>query len=684
MKDKSRKGLLFFTLIFIIAFALSACGEGEKERSPYEKYSEEASVEYGLQVINKISSLGDDPATGNRSAGSPAEKEAADYILQQMEDIGLENVTVDKVKVDGWTYKGANLTFIEADGSKVRIDLGGYATDLQVADEDLDILYLGQGREADYDGVDVKDKLVLIDIDQNNEWWITYPAFQAKVKGAKAVLAFSIMEEEDGERLGSQDICGPKDAPVFAISKKDSDILKNAIKKSANKSIKVTFNADSSVKEDSQTQNIWGEIPGKTDETILIISHYDGYYHSSFDNAQGVSQVLAIAKALKSSGYEPEKTLRFVAHGAEEWGLTDYEADWAIGAWMQIKENHPEWAESAFALINLDGSYTLEGVEEFGIETSNELTKFTKESLGDFIDDSNFEFAWTEMPNPYREDFGYSLAGIPAIAATNGLSEKYDAFSYHQSTDSIDAVGFNEDAYEFLLQMYGKLIFDLDNLSARPMDFGARFEAFKESLDKNVIDDEELIGLIDEHIALSAQISDKIADINKNGEDATEFNKELFKAFKEIQDEYLRLNWWLETIFPHENAQSNILAFNDAIASLEGGDVDAALEILYDVEFGYNASAFDKETCDYFIERMEKESHSGVSWNYKRVENTYSNVDDVIRSLIKKNEGKISDYQKEIKLLDDMIDIQEDYIKTFVKSEKESLTRTLKTLKELI
>lgn len=43
-------------------------------------------------------------------------------------------------------------------------------------------MYLGKGTEADYEGKDVTGKLVLVDINQRDEWWINYPVYQAHLK----------------------------------------------------------------------------------------------------------------------------------------------------------------------------------------------------------------------------------------------------------------------------------------------------------------------------------------------------------------------------------------------------------------------------------------------------------------------------------------------------------------------
>ena len=174
----------------------------------------------------------------------------------------------------------------------------------------------------------------------------------------------SILPVADENRISSQDICGPAYAPVLAISQKDSMTLQALLKASANDEITVTLNADSAVKPNSTTYNVWGEIPGKTDEVIYLFGHYDGYYHSSYDDASGLATALGIAKAMIDSGYKPDKTIRIVAHGAEEFGYSDSAYDWSCGAYQQIMVTHPEWAKKGFAIINIDGGYRGHGRNE--------------------------------------------------------------------------------------------------------------------------------------------------------------------------------------------------------------------------------------------------------------------------------------------------------------------------------
>jgi Zn-dependent M28 family amino/carboxypeptidase len=42
------------------------------------------------------------------------------------------------------------------------------------------------------------------------------------------------------------------------------------------------------------SSNVWGTLPGRTDENIFVIAHQDGYYEASLDNASGQSVMMAL------------------------------------------------------------------------------------------------------------------------------------------------------------------------------------------------------------------------------------------------------------------------------------------------------------------------------------------------------------------------------------------------------
>lgn len=698
MKQKNFKIILSITLVMLLSFGLIACS-GEEKPNAYDNFTAAIDTDFSKTIMTTLSEFGDDQDTGNRSAGSPAEHEAADYLYDTMKEIGLENVTKDAAIVDGWTYKGANITYKDADGNPQKIILGGYATTLVAKNEEIPLVYLGEGTAADYEGVDVTNKLVLIDIDQNNNWWINYPAYQAKVKGAKAVIAMSILTVEDEDRIGSQDICGPDDAPAFGISQKDSKALQEMINSSENKELMVTLNADSEVIPESTTYNVWGEIPGKTDDVIYLFGHYDGYYHSSFDNASGISTSLGIAKAIIDSGYIPDKTIRVVAHGSEEWGLSDSAYDWSMGSYKQITVNHPEWAKDGFAIINIDGGYPVEGEKNLGISSSHELSNFVQNSAKSVIDGSGYQFDFSMPASTGTEDLGWTEMGVPSIVAGEGETSIYFDNYYHCNTDSVSAAGFSEDTYQFNHELYGRILMDLDALAVRPMDFNTRFTALSESIDSGIIKDEALTKDVNKAVEVSAVLTDKIVKINKDylaavtagkedeaaslKEEATALNDKLFTLYKGIQDDFLRISWGLEVIFPHENYQANVGNLNDALKALKVGDVAAAYdESIPEIDYAWYATAFDKETYDYFVGQIYDRSDG--TWGEGRIEYPICDVYDLVQSLGTKYEMKNADLSGEIASLEKQLATQQGYLEQTVASEKEDLIKVTAEMEALL
>ncbi|MGL4337134.1 MAG: M28 family peptidase, partial [Turicibacter sp.] len=380
----------------------------------FRQFHNAIDLNHSKQVMETLAHFGDDAATGNRAAGSQASANAASYLHQLFNEIGLTNVHADHYPTDGWNFSGAKLLYKDKMGTLQNITLGGYATTIQANDERISVVDGGKGRLADYKYLgDVRGKLILISIKPHEDFWINYPAYQAHLKGAKAVLVASEYSHPRQNILISQDPIGPSDAPILAISLHDAKVLKELIEKSVSKEIQVKLTANSEVVKQALSCNIWGDIKGKSDEVIYLMAHYDGYYHSVFDDASGVSTITGIAKAIINSGYTPERTLRIITHGAEEWGRENSDYDWAVGAYMQITHLHPEWAKHAFAIINIDGNFAVQGQRAFEIKTSPEIKNFVSSSVQPFMKDSGYFYDIFSPTATAAEDFSYLKAGIP-------------------------------------------------------------------------------------------------------------------------------------------------------------------------------------------------------------------------------------------------------------------------------
>lgn len=668
---------------------LCACGQQpdtpqstpEAERVTLEAaqqaYLEKVDVDYAYHLALQLEDIRSNENLGYRTAGSEAELATGDMLKAEMESIGLQNVTKDEFTLDTWTFEKAQLSFTDSTGAEYTAELGGYQTDF-VTDgpEAFTIVDGGEGTEADLDGLDVTGKLVLIDINQRDNWWINYPAYEAHLRGAAAVIAVQDggYGEVSDDALNAQDICGPADAPAFSMSRTDAEALRAALDENGEAS--VTLDAVSRVGMDGVSYNITGMIPGKDEDSMVLMSaHYDSYFAGFQDDNAAIALMLGIAKAIIDSGYQPEKTLVFCAMAAEEWGVSNTRYDWSTGAYNQIFRVHPDWVGKVVADINFELPAMNEG-ETDQIRTSYELKTFVedfKESVPQ-VEGVFPEGIEVIVPTQtWSDDFSLSIAGVPSsvTALRGGFAQTH----YHSQFDNRDT--YSPEAFLFHHNMYGMLMLAYDRCAVSPLDFSTRLEALRASMDDTVLTEEQVSSLnaaLDEAEDAASAAWDKVSEINDSYrkaldsgdtaaadaliQESRETNAAVLSAFKYAEDAFVRLTWEDVSIFPHEHSQNNLLALNGAVEALERGDSATAIdEYLYAVDNNWYAYDWSRETFDYFTNYVLNQSDDRLMWGAGRVQG-HEDLYDVIRSLLDKYGDTSADYTAELARLNDAVNNQ--------------------------
>lgn len=668
---------------------LSACGQQpdtpqstpEAERVTLEAaqqaYLEKVDVDYAYHLALQLEDIRSNENLGYRTAGSEAELATGDMLKAEMESIGLQNVTKDEFTLDTWTFEKAQLSFTDSTGAEYTAELGGYQTDF-VTDgpEAFTIVDGGEGTEADLDGLDVTGKLVLIDINQRDNWWINYPAYEAHLRGAAAVIAVQDggYGEVSDDALNAQDICGPADAPAFSMSRTDAEALRAALDENGEAS--VTLDAVSRVGMDGVSYNITGMIPGKDEDSMVLMSaHYDSYFAGFQDDNAAIALMLGIAKAIIDSGYQPEKTLVFCAMAAEEWGVSNTRYDWSTGAYNQIFRVHPDWVGKVVADINFELPAMNEG-ETDQIRTSYELKTFVedfKESVPQ-VEGVFPEGIEVIVPTQtWSDDFSLSIAGVPSsvTALRGGFAQTH----YHSQFDNRDT--YSPEAFLFHHNMYGMLMLAYDRCAVSPLDFSTRLEALRASMDDTVLTEEQVSSLnaaLDEAENAASAAWDKVSEINDSYrkaldsgdtaaadaliQESRETNAAVLSAFKYAEDAFVRLTWEDVSIFPHEHSQNNLLALNGAVEALERGDSATAIdEYLYAIDNNWYAYDWSRETFDYFTNYVLNQSDDRLMWGAGRVQG-HEDLYDVIRSLLDKYGDTSADYTAELARLNDAVNNQ--------------------------
>ncbi len=548
-------------------------------------------MDYVRQVIEDLTSIGSTDM-GFRAFGTPQDQQTAQYIADEMTAIGLEDVALEPVTGDGWLFEGASVMV----GGKT-LPAGSFAGVEGTGPEGVSgrLVFAGIGSSRDYDrlDVDVTGKIVLAWWNSDYDW-PNHMAYEAKAHGADALI---IASPPGGNYYQGKGALGSFDAtcdleycaPFVTISTRAAARLVERLQ--AGERLRATVVLNATVDQGATGYNTIGVIPGsEVPERVIVLSaHHDAWWYGAVDATSGVAMVLALAKAVKESGFQPRYTWVFATHTGEEYGIADAYYDWLYGAWYRITTAHPEWQSDAVAFLNWEGHAP---PYELRVNVTQELRGFV---------DRRLRAAGTLLPNGYdlveiyswNEAWTYGAAGVPSLTFAS-FPEEYRRNLYHTQLDTVDVIDFEGLAPVFEAEV--ELLLELDRRDTYPLSFEQRIGTLGTSLDEDLMarwgyDDTALEG------ALASLEAAWVAAVAEGpGADVTCYNDALREATRSSLTGFTALSAWDYTIYPHEQVQNDALFLGKAISSLRHGEWRQAIWRLWSVAQVWYASLLSRET----------------------------------------------------------------------------------------
>ncbi len=446
-----------------------------------------------------------------RGTGQRGGELAAKYIAYQFSKFGLKKPEminsyfqdIDLIGIE--TRKESNLSF--GDVKFKFLDDYVMVNELEEKEYNLEseLIYVGYGIEAseykwdDYKGVDVKDKTILILVNEPRSdredffdgraltyygrW--TYKYEKAAEKGALGAIIihtnegagynwdvvrnswgreqFYIPLNKGEKRLHLASwITKDKAGEIFKACNFDSEEMIERANKPGfvpfKLCLKVKAKLYSNVRK-TKTSNVLGYIEGSDGRysmnPIIITSHYDhlgkgksirgdNIYNGAVDNASGVSVLLETARILSKSGIKFKRPVLFIATAAEEDGLK--------GSEYYVK--NPLFPLDKSVNINIDSVSVwgaTDGITFLGIERTNlssvseEIAKVMKMKImpeshpevGMIFRSDQFNFMKENVPSIYIKQNG-EVIGKPKEWSDEKLKE-YRLIKYHSPFDEYDS-----------------------------------------------------------------------------------------------------------------------------------------------------------------------------------------------------------------------------------------------------
>ena len=303
----------------------------------------------GYEVIEGLTT-----EVGARLAGSEAEARARAWAVAKLQDLGFDDVRVEPFRIPFWarTFEAASIVepypqalMVTALGNSVGTPEGGVTGEV-VRFETLDDLI-----ETPVDG-SLDGKIVFVDEGmtrtQDGSGYgqavrkRSGAAQAAGERGAVAALIRSVGTDRHrfphtgNMRYGEV----ATRVPTAALSYPDAKQLQRAMARGP-----VTVNLDLGVttRDSVPSGNVIAEIPGTSEEIVLIGAHLDSWDlgTGAVDDGAGVGIVTGAAKLIldhvAETGERPLRTIRVVLFGAEEVGL--------LGAFAYAERHADELAQ---------------------------------------------------------------------------------------------------------------------------------------------------------------------------------------------------------------------------------------------------------------------------------------------------------------------------------------------------
>jgi hypothetical protein len=351
---------------------------------------------------------------GGRLAGSVQYTKAVQWGEASLKKLGADKVFLQECMMPNWKRGGKDLAAVVLQNGKKTnrsLDVLALGNSLGTGGKPLvaEVVAVQDFDEMEAKKDQLKGKIVYFNNKFNPTNIQTFKSYgeagqyrrsgpsRAAKYGAVGVMIRSLTEATDNNpHTGTTgyDEAFPK-IPAIALGNYDADYIWSITR---NSSIKVSMTTNGSFGPDVVGHSVVAELTGTEfpNEYITVGGHLDSWdvNEGAHDDGAGIVQTIEIMRALKTLGYKPKRTLRFVLFANEENGMR--------GGNKYAEEAQKNKEKHVFALESDAGGFTPRG---FGFTVSPaQLTKIQN---------------WLPLLKPYGTDFLQAGGGGADIGPLN-------------------------------------------------------------------------------------------------------------------------------------------------------------------------------------------------------------------------------------------------------------------------
>lgn len=371
---------------------------------------------------------------GGRVPGTPAMDMAIEWAIANFKDAGADYVTTESFAMPlRWEEGDTRVTVTSPSRFNVRAVSMAWAPAYQA--KSVRFVDVGEGDEPGFaKAKDLAGAMLLVHTHPMKTWndlfaeYMRTPAIIDRAVKAKAAgLAVISTRERD---LLYRHINTTKIAPLpmVILAREDGERISRLLQSGG---VSAQFSIPNKVGPGFQSANVIAEIRGseRPNEFVILGAHLDSWElgTGALDNGCDGALVIEALRAIKKSGVQPKRTIKFMLYSGEEQGMI------GSGAW---ERKHRAEMDNVVADVVFDTGtgkltgYSLGGRKDI-VDTVKQLTAPVR------------DFGMQEMTTDAfvgTDNIHLLLQGIPTLVA-NQKEENY-LENYHASSDTFDKVDF--------------------------------------------------------------------------------------------------------------------------------------------------------------------------------------------------------------------------------------------------
>ncbi len=439
----TRKLLLLVLLFSFTSFAATPAADINAENQVIQAALQPSSLESNLHYLTD--------EIGGRVPGTLAMQHAIQWGMQALTAAGADSVHAEGFTIQNSWSEGATTMIAtssyEIGGGKVggtmlsvfpiRCVSVAWAPALAPV-KHLPVVDVGEGTAADFQKAgDVSGQLLLVHTTVLKTWddlFAEYskapPIIDLAVKAKAKGIAFMATREHDILYRHTNSGDGEIDKlPMLIVAREDGERMARLL--AGGNMVWADISIPNQIGGPIRSANVIGEIKGsdKPDEFVILGAHLDSWElgTGALDNGCNAALVIDALRAIKASGAQPRRTIRFILFSGEEQGL--------IGSHAYAMAHRHELDKAAGVIVYDSGTGRTTGFSIGGRKDISDAAKELIEPLTQFgVKDIKLDMEWG------TDHFDFMLEGVPTFVADQ--EEANYLVNYHATSDTYDKVDF--------------------------------------------------------------------------------------------------------------------------------------------------------------------------------------------------------------------------------------------------